>query len=215
VPAYAKILEIDPRRRSASWTGIDEPGRCIAEATARAIKIKAHSRRNYVSRGDVAAPILPRRLQSMAKVIFYEKPGCANNAHQKALLAASGHQLDVRNLLTQTWTQSALRRFFGAKPVAAWFNPASPRLKSGEVQPDALSGPAALAMMIADPLLIRRPLMQVGERCESGFDSDAVDQWIGLRPAAAPVGDQCVRTAARDQQAEHRLQPGAFNNHDH
>jgi hypothetical protein len=55
----------------------------------------------------------------------------------------------------------------------------------------------ALAMMIADPLLIRRPLMQVGDRCESGFDSNAVDEWIGLRPAAGPVTDLCVRTASR------------------
>jgi nitrogenase-associated protein len=129
----------------------------------------------------------------MARVIFYEKPGCANNARQKALLAASGHELDVRNLLTEAWTAAVLRRFFGARPVAAWFNPASPRVKSGEIRPDAVSGSAALAMMIADPLLIRRPLMQVGDRCESGFDSSAVDEWIGLRPTAVPVGDQCVR----------------------
>jgi nitrogenase-associated protein len=132
----------------------------------------------------------------MAKVVFYEKPGCANNARQKALLAASGHELDVRNLLTEAWTTATLQRFFGAKPVAAWFNPASPRVKSGEIRPDAISGQAALAMMVADPLLIRRPLMQVGDRYESGFDSAAVDQWIGLQPRATPVGDQCVRTAA-------------------
>jgi nitrogenase-associated protein len=134
----------------------------------------------------------------MAKIVFYEKPGCANNARQKALLAASGHELDVRNLLTEAWTVSALQRFFGSKPVAAWFNPASPRVKSGEIQPGGVSGPDALAMMIADPVLIRRPLMQVGERCESGFDSDAVDKWIGLQPRAAPVGDQCVRPGRGD-----------------
>ena len=137
----------------------------------------------------------------MAKVVFYEKPGCANNARQKALLAASGHELDVRNLLTEAWTAPALQMFFGSKPVAAWFNPASPRVKSGEVRPDAVSGAEALSMMIADPVLIRRPLMQVGDRCESGFDSDAVDKWIGLQPRATLVGDQCVRRGARESQA--------------
>ncbi len=133
----------------------------------------------------------------MAKVVFYEKPGCANNARQKALLAASGHELEVRNLLTEAWTAATLQRFFGTKPVAAWFNPASPRIKSGEIRPDGVSGADALAMMLADPVLIRRPLMQVGDRCESGFDSSAVDAWIGLQPAAVPVGDQCVRTGSR------------------
>src|SRR6516165_3378843 len=137
----------------------------------------------------------------MAKVLFWEKPGCANNARQKALLSASGHELDVRNLLTEAWTAPALQRFFGSKPVAAWFNPASPRVKSGEIRPDAVSGAEALAMMIADPVLIRRPLMQVADRCESGFDSDAVDKWIGLQLRATPVGDKCVRRGARESQA--------------
>jgi nitrogenase-associated protein len=136
----------------------------------------------------------------MAKVVFWEKPGCANNARQKALLSASGHELEVRNLLTEAWTAAVLQRFFGTKPVAAWFNPASPRIKSGEIRPDSISGPDALAMMLADPVLIRRPLMQVGDRCESGFDSDAVDKWIGLQPRTTPVGDQCVRTGASQGQ---------------
>ena len=35
----------------------------------------------------------------MADVIFWEKPGCAGNARQKALLAAAGHRLKVRDLL--------------------------------------------------------------------------------------------------------------------
>lgn len=61
-----------------------------------------------------------------------------------------------------------LQRFFGAKPVAAWFNPASPRVKPGEIRPHAVSAAEALALMIADPGLIRRPLMQVGDRCEPG-----------------------------------------------
>jgi xanthine dehydrogenase accessory factor len=40
VPAYVKLLEIDPRGRDASWTGIDERGHRIAEATVSAIKVK-------------------------------------------------------------------------------------------------------------------------------------------------------------------------------
>jgi xanthine dehydrogenase accessory factor len=37
VPAGVKLLEIDPRGREACWTGIDERGRAIAEATMKAI----------------------------------------------------------------------------------------------------------------------------------------------------------------------------------
>jgi hypothetical protein len=38
--------------------------------------------------------------------------------------------------------------------------------------------------MLADPLLVRRPLMRVGEERRVGFDPAGVDAWIGLPPAA-------------------------------
>jgi xanthine dehydrogenase accessory factor len=44
VPACVKLLEIDPRRRDAKWTGIDDRGRSIAEATTRAIRLHAVER---------------------------------------------------------------------------------------------------------------------------------------------------------------------------
>jgi nitrogenase-associated protein len=132
----------------------------------------------------------------MAKVIFYEKPGCGGNARQKALLVSSGHELEVRNLLAEPWTAERLRAFFGSRPVAEWFNGSAPRVKSGEIDPGALTPETALALMVADPILIRRPLMQVGDRREAGFDADLVDAWIGLRPTETPVTDACPKAAA-------------------
>ena len=96
----------------------------------------------------------------MTTVIFYEKPGCANNTRQKVLLAAAGHTVLARNLLTEPWTAQRLLAFFGERPVAAWFNRASPKVKSGEIVPEELDAVTALAMMRADPLLIRRPLLE-------------------------------------------------------
>jgi nitrogenase-associated protein len=119
----------------------------------------------------------------MVQVVFYEKPGCINNTRQKKLLLAAGHALIVRNLLEEQWTAEQLRPFFGQLPVAEWFNRTAPAVKSGEVDPDSVSEQEALALMLAMPLLIRRPLMQVaGEYC-IGFDMDAVDAWIGLGQA--------------------------------
>jgi nitrogenase-associated protein len=132
----------------------------------------------------------------MSKVVFYEKPGCSGNARQKALLVASGHELDVRNLLAEPWTAAELRLFFGDKPVSDWFNTSAPRVKSGEVKPGGLTPDQALAMMVDDPLLIRRPLMRVGERREAGFDQATIDAWIGLRTTQRPVTDACLKTAA-------------------
>ncbi|HIK53806.1 MAG TPA: hypothetical protein IGS37_01275 [Synechococcales cyanobacterium M55_K2018_004] len=118
----------------------------------------------------------------MAIVIFYEKPGCINNAKQKALLQAAGHSVESRNLLTTNWTIATLRPFFGALPVAEWFNPSAPAIKEGTVNPAALDAETAIALMLENPLLIRRPLMQVGQVCKVGFDVSEVNQWIGLEP---------------------------------
>lgn len=128
----------------------------------------------------------------MAKVVFYEKPGCRGNARQKRLLVASGHEVEARDLLAETWTAGRLRPFFGRRPVTEWFNPSSPRVRSGEIKLGRLTPEAALAMMFEDPLLIRRPLMQVLDRCEAGFDRHRVDAWIGLRDTQDPVDETCL-----------------------
>jgi nitrogenase-associated protein len=129
----------------------------------------------------------------MANVIFYEKPGCAGNARQKALLLASGHTVDARNLLAEPWSVSSLRPYFGEKPVQEWFNKESPRVKSGEIDVDKVTPQTALVTMIIDPTLIRRPLMRVGDRCEAGFDHQLVGSWIGLSPTVEPVTDSCLQ----------------------
>lgn len=116
----------------------------------------------------------------MATVLFYEKPGCANNTKQKVLLAAAGHTVWAKNLLTERWTAERLRPFFGGLPVAEWFNRSAPRVRDGEVIPERLTETEALLLMLADPLLIRRPLMEVDGDYRVGFDQDAVDGWIGL-----------------------------------
>jgi len=124
----------------------------------------------------------------MATIVFYEKPGCGNNTKQKVWLAASGHTVLAKNLLTEKWTAERLRPFFGELPVAQWFNPAAPRVKSGEVDPAAYDAQTAIDMMLAEPLLIRRPLMEVDGEFRVGFDSEAMRAWIGLNDAK-PHGD--------------------------
>jgi nitrogenase-associated protein len=129
----------------------------------------------------------------MATVIFYEKPGCAGNARQKRLLTDAGHEVEPRNLLTEPWTAQSLRPFFGNRPVADWFNKAAPAVKSGEIDPGSFDEESALDALIAAPLLIRRPLMQVGERRETGFEPALVEAWIGLAEPVEGSIEGCPR----------------------
>ena len=131
----------------------------------------------------------------MATVTFYEKPGCVNNTRQKKLLAAAGHQVIAKNLLTENWQIESLRAFFGAKAVRDWFNYSAPAIKHGEIDPEAISEQEALALMLENPLLIRRPLMQVGDSLMAGFDQQAVDNWIGLSESGATSDlESCPKT---------------------
>jgi len=132
----------------------------------------------------------------MANIIFYEKPGCANNARQKKLLVAASHVLIARNLLSEAWTADTLRAFFGELSVSEWFNRAAPRVKSGDVVPERLDAAAALALMLADPLLIRRPLMECEGRRMAGFDAARVEAWLGSPLTADDDIQTCHRKPA-------------------
>ena len=131
----------------------------------------------------------------MAHVIFYEKPGCVNNTKQKALLIAAGHSVEAHNLLTTPWTAEQLRLFFGSLSIKDWFNVTAPRIKSGEIIPSELNEETALALMVEDPILIRRPLMQIGDLLTVGFNLEQVNTWVPLN--AVELTTQDLETCPR------------------
>ncbi len=130
----------------------------------------------------------------MATITFYEKPGCKGNLRQKTLLAAAGHTVQAKSLKSEPWTAERLLQFIGKLPVARWFNPAAPAIKSGQLVPENISFEHALQLLLENPLLIRRPLMEVGEERMVGFDPAAVDAWVGLNGVELPAGniEACV-----------------------
>lgn len=105
----------------------------------------------------------------MKNIVFYEKPGCVGNQAQKTLLRDAGYRLEVKNLLENNWTTSELRSFFGNKPVNRWFNQSAPKIKSGAIDINGLDEQQAIKLMLAEPLLICRPLLQYGDLKQSGF----------------------------------------------
>jgi len=135
---------------------------------------------------------------AMALITFYTKNGCMTSAKQLDLLRHSGHQVEVSDLLVHPWTPEELLSSFGAMTVAEWFNPNSPRVKSGEIEPARYDGATALALMLSDHLLIRRPLMESGGRRMCGFDPVKVHAWVGL---VAP--DEAIARRADFQTCSH------------
>ena len=112
-------------------------------------------------------------------IVFYEKNGCKTNAQQKTLLLRAGYELDVKDLRSRKWLQADIHCYLKDLPVSQWFNRTAPRVKSGEIDPDHLSPNEALDLMVADPLLIRRPLIETSLGCGCGFEP-ALLQKLGI-----------------------------------
>jgi nitrogenase-associated protein len=132
------------------------------------------------------------KVQYLATVIFYQKPGCGTNARQKRALELAGHTVIAKDLLAERWTAESLLSFFGSTPVCSWFNAAAPRVKSGEVDPANIDAATALTLMVVDPLLIRRPLVESGEQKCAGFDREPVTSMLSSRDAIAAI-QGCIR----------------------
>lgn len=117
---------------------------------------------------------------------FYEKPGCAGNARQKAKLSSLGCMLSVKSLLDTTWDKKELSEYFVGKPVNEWFNMSAPKIKDGLLDINTLGKDEALEMMAKEPLLIKRPLIKCGEIKMCGFEPSEILEKLGLNIEEAP-----------------------------
>ncbi|WP_372807672.1 hypothetical protein [Pontiella sp.] len=135
----------------------------------------------------------------MAHVIFYEKPGCINNAKQKEWLEAAGHTIEAYNILEHPWEPEDLCTFLQGDDPANWFNRTAPAIKQGKLTPERFGAHEALAAMVVSPILIRRPLMQIGEVKLQGFEQETLDRLIGLAPT--PGAEETVDQLRNDDLA--------------
>lgn len=138
----------------------------------------------------------------MVQVVFFAKPECRGNARQIRVLQASGHDVVVRNLLSEPWSAEELRSYFGDRPVSEWFNRSAVRVKNGEIVPEALTEADAMALLLGDHALIRRPLMQASGERHAGWEPELIARWIGLGSAMSPGKEGCAAGAKHDKRAE-------------
>ncbi|MGF6312997.1 nitrogenase-associated protein [Bradyrhizobium sp. i1.8.4] len=88
----------------------------------------------------------------------------------------------AKDILTEPCSPAELRRFFCE--LVSWFNRAAPRIKSVEVNPDTMDAARALALMAGDPLLLRRPSINIDRAGCAGFDHEPALSLLGRKTQA-------------------------------
>lgn len=111
----------------------------------------------------------------MMEVIFFEKPFCAGNAKQKKLLELYNINYLTKDILTYPWTKELLESFFKNIDKQEIYNPFAPQIKNKEIEVQNLSKEELIEQMVKTPILIKRPLLIVGEHKVCGFDIEKIN----------------------------------------
>jgi nitrogenase-associated protein len=114
------------------------------------------------------------------KVVFYEKKGCGGNARQKELLTKAGVEFEVKDMLKTAWTKESLESFFENLEGEKIFNMSALEIKNNEINIASLSKAEAITLMIQNPILIKRPLLEINQTKLCGFDIDAINALLNI-----------------------------------
>ena len=109
---------------------------------------------------------------------FYEKTGCSGNAKQKELLKSHNISFSVKSLLDTKWSKETLSQFFEGLDINEIFNPFAPQIRDKEIDISKLSKDEAINLMIKNPILIKRPLLEINGTKICGFDIEKINELL-------------------------------------
>ena len=111
------------------------------------------------------------------RVIFYEKDGCSGNKKQQKLLSMHAISFHTKSLIDTVWDFEKLNSFFYGLEKDEIINPFAPQIKNGEIDISKLSKDQLVNMMCKNPILIKRPLLVIGENKICGFDIEKINKY--------------------------------------
>jgi arsenate reductase (glutaredoxin) len=114
------------------------------------------------------------------KVVFYEKKGCGGNARQKELLHQAGVEFEIKDILNTVWTKELLEAFFEDLSVENIFNMSALKIKNNAIDITQVSKNQAIELMLKEPILIKRPLIEINNTKICGFDIDKINTLLNI-----------------------------------
>lgn len=92
----------------------------------------------------------------------------------KASLSQDGIDINERDFFKDGFTEAELRDLLGDTPPADVFSWRSPSARKLGLDRDTVSADELISLMVDEPRLIRRPLIQVAGRLIVGTDKRAI-----------------------------------------
>lgn len=133
------------------------------------------------------------------EILFYEKTGCIGNAKQKKLLSDYGIKFKTLSLLDTKWSFESLSDFFNGLTKDEMINPFAPSEELEKIDILSISKDDLVKYMIKNPILIKRPLISIGEVKMCGFDIPKINSALKLHicekltiNSCPNEGDKCV-----------------------
>jgi len=127
-----------------------------------------------------------------AFIIFYEKTGCGGNKRQKELLEHYGLSLEVRSLLDTPWSKESLSPFFEGLTPQQMLNRFAPQVKEESFRLEEFTKESLIEKMVEEPILIHRPLLQIGEVKLCGFDSEKLNALLHVKMPTSQTINACL-----------------------
>ncbi|BDR54841.1 ArsC family transcriptional regulator [Bombiscardovia apis] len=125
-------------------------------------------------------------LSSPEQALFVCYPRCSTCAKARTWLDEHKVAYTERDIKTDNPTYEELKRWFelSGLPVKRFFNTSgmSYRQLPPEKRPDALSGDEALRLLATDGMLVKRPILVVGEQALVGFRLDDWEEHANTEP---------------------------------
>ena len=90
-----------------------------------------------------------------------------------------GVELEDRDFFADPLSERELRDLIGNRPASQIFSWNSPSFKKLGVTRENLDDDRLVQLMLDEPRLIRRPLVQVGEEVFVGTDKEAMERVLG------------------------------------
>jgi Spx/MgsR family transcriptional regulator len=107
------------------------------------------------------------------KIKFLQKPSCTTCRKAKLFLEKHGAELELRILDEQRLSESELQQLIGESDYIPFLSTRNELYRSRNMKEHPPSRSEAIKLMVANPNLIRRPVVISGEKLVLGYDEEA------------------------------------------